>query len=136
MRICLELTSSGSQLAFHGRCAPVDGLLRGNEAELSSPGRGAVAIAPRRAARADDNKRQASVASPVARFPSTRPARDTPTSSTRPSLLKIRASTTDTLADLNTRALLHQARQQDEVTDPRARARHLEDPSQLQRAVT
>ena len=50
--------------------------------------------------------------------------------------LKIRASASDTLADLNTRALLHQARQQDEVTDPRAHARHLEDPSQLQRAVT
>ena len=52
MRICLELTSSGSQLALH-RCTPVDGLLGGHETELSSPGRGAVAIAPRRAARPD-----------------------------------------------------------------------------------
>ena len=51
MRICLELTSSSSQLALHRTRAPVDGLSWGNETELSSPGRVAVAIAPRRAAR-------------------------------------------------------------------------------------
>ena len=70
MRICLELTSSGSQLVtLLGRGTPVDGLSWGKEGELSSPGRGAVAIAPTRAARADDNKRQASVASPGSRVP-------------------------------------------------------------------
>jgi len=53
MRICLELTSSGSQLALHRTIQGVDGLLGGHETELSSPGRGAGAIAPRRAARAD-----------------------------------------------------------------------------------
>ena len=53
MRICPELTSSGSQLALHRTIQGVDGLLGGHETELSSPGRGAGAIAPRRAARAD-----------------------------------------------------------------------------------
>ena len=111
--------------------------MAGKEGELSSPGRGAGAIAPRRAARPD--VQQKAGLRRVARRP-----RPVNAAGTRhpdlayPSMtkLKIRASAIDTLADLNTRALLHQARQQDEVTDPRARARHLEDPSQLQRAVT
>ena len=51
MRICLELTSSGSQLAHRTLSKGLTGLLGGNETELSSPGRGAVAVAPRRAAR-------------------------------------------------------------------------------------
>ena len=104
MRICLELTSSGSQLAFHGRCAPVDGLLRGNEAELSSPGRGAVAIAPRRASRADAD--DSAFFYCVARLP--RPVNAAGTRNPDleyPSFaLKIRASAVDTLADLNTRS--------------------------------
>ena len=83
MRICLELTSSGSQLALH-RCTPVDGLLGGHETELSSPGRGAVAIAPRRAARPDAD--DAAGLRRVARASRKRgrPALGAPTSSTRP----------------------------------------------------
>jgi len=111
--------------------------LWGNETELSSPRRGAVAVAPRRAARADADdaaglRRVARRPLPVNAAGARHPNLEYPSFAHK----KNRASAIDTLADLNTRALLHQARQQDEVTDPRARARHLEDPSQLQRAVT
>ena len=133
MRICLELTSSGSQLALH-RTANLRVFC--GETRQSSPRRAAApSPSPRGGPRAPARTmRRASVASPVARVPYMRPAPETPTSSTRPSLLKMRASAVDTLADLNTRALLHQARQQDEVTDPRARARHLENRRDLQRS--
>ena len=99
MRICLELTSSGSQLALH---RTVDGLLWGTETELSSPGRGAVAIAPRRAARpnADDAaglRRVARRPSPVNAAGTRHPNLEYP-STTK---LKIRSSAIDILASLN-----------------------------------
>ena len=85
MRICLELTSSGSQLALHRKLSKGLTVFCGETRQSCNRwGSIAVAIAPRRAARADAKGRQASLASPVARFPSTRPARDTPTSGTRP----------------------------------------------------
>ena len=132
MRICLELTSSGSQLVtLLGRGTPVDGLSWGKEGELSSPGRGAVAIAPTRAARPDADdaaglRRVARRPRPVNAAGARHPNLEYPSFA-----LKMRASAMDTLADLNTRALLRQARQQDEVTDPRARARHLENRRDL-----
>ena len=75
----------------------------GNETELSSPGRGAVAIAPRRAARPDAD--DAAGLRRVARRPlpvNAAGARHPNLSSTRPSL-KIRASAIHTLASLNKR---------------------------------
>ena len=75
----------------------------GHETELSSPGRGAVAIAPRRAARPDAD--DAAGLRRVARLP--RPVNAAGTR--HPNLaypsfaLKMRASAVDTLADLNTR---------------------------------
>ena len=76
----------------------------GKEAELSSPGRGAVAIAPRRAARAGAD--DAAGLRRVACRP--RPGNAAGTRSPQPRVpvhgeLKIRASASDTLASLNKR---------------------------------
>ena len=74
-----------------------------DKTELSSPGRGAVAIAPTRAARADAD--DAAGLRRVARLPlpvdaaGTRKTKGEYPSTTK---LKIRASAIDTLADLNT----------------------------------
>ena len=76
----------------------------GNEAELSSPGRGAVAIAPTRAARPDADdaaglRRVARLPRPVNAAGTRHPNLEYP-STTK---LKIRASASDTLASLNKR---------------------------------
>ena len=73
----------------------------GHERELSSPGRGAVAIAPRRAARPDVNKKAG------LRRVARRPLPVNAAGARHPNLeypsfaLKIRASANDTLASLN-----------------------------------
>ena len=76
----------------------------GHETELSSPGRGAVAIAPRRAARPDADdaaglRRVARLPRPVNAAGTRNPDLEYPSFA-----LKIRASAVDTLADLNTRS--------------------------------
>ena len=73
----------------------------GKEAELSSPGRGAVAIAPRRAARPDADdaaglRRVARRPLPVNAAGARHPNLEYPSFA-----LKIRASANDTLASLN-----------------------------------
>ena len=90
MRICLELTSSGSQLALHRTLSKGLTAFCG-ERRQSSPRRAAApSQSPRGGPRGPTRTmRRASVASPVARFPSTRPARDTPTSITRRVLRKV-----------------------------------------------
>ena len=135
MRICLELTSSGSQLALHRTLSKGLTVFCGDMRQ-SSPRRAAAPsqFAPRRAARPDADdaaglRRVARRPLPVNAAGARHPNLEYPSFA-----LKMRASAMDTLADLNTRALLRQARQQDEVTDPRARARHLENRRDLQRS--
>ena len=84
MRICLELTSSGSQLALHRKLSKGLTVFCGAMRQSSPHRAAAPSPSPRGGPRAPTfTRRQASVASPVARFPSTRPARDTPTSRSR-----------------------------------------------------
>jgi hypothetical protein len=84
----------------------VDGLLWGKETELPSPGRGAVAIAPRRAARPDADdaaglRRVARRPLPVNAAGTRHPNLEYPSFA-----LKMRASASDILASLNKRLFL------------------------------